>query len=244
MDQAVLKKIRDLLRLQRRAATDGEAQAAAFALGKLLTKHQLDLASIEDDVPQPSAMVADEPLETFGRMCRWRTELAGAVCGHLGVAFWLRKKTCRGPGFFERKVSIIMCGRPGDTEAARALYSWLLVESQRLCTAKGYVQKRRNDWLLGFAVGVRDQLREAKKQASEEHVPNPGGQTAAIVLASRLDEATVLRDKIIGSVKDHRMRTPTVYLDTYNDGRQSGRQVHMGQRLGSQAHQLQQGSGT
>jgi len=244
MDQSVLKKVRDLLRLQRRAATEGEAKAAAFGLGKLLTKHQLDLASIEDDVSQTSAMVDAEPLETFGRMCRWRTELASAVCGHLGVAFWLRTNTSRGPGFFERKVSIIMCGREGDTQAARALYSWLLVESQRICAAKGYVQKRRNDWLLGFAVGVHEQLREAKKQAAEEHEPNPRGQSAAIVLASLLDESTALRDKIIGDAKDHRMRTPMVYLDTYNDGRQSGRRVNVGQRLESQSRQLQHGSGS
>jgi hypothetical protein len=239
-NQDVLKKVRDLLRLQRRAATEGEAQAAAFALGKLLTKHQLDIASIEteDDRERPS--FDEAPLESFGRMCRWRIGLARVLCDHLGVSCWLRSQRSRAAG--GRRMSILLCGRPTDTAAVHSMYGWLMAEAQRLCASKGYKHKLRNDWLLGFVTGIGEQLREAKKQVADEHAPNPGTPGVAIVLASRINEAEALMAKTFGKTLSHRMRPALVYMGVYDEGKAEGRAVHLGKHIAAGSKQLEHGA--
>jgi hypothetical protein len=238
MDNHLLKKIRDLLRLQRRASTEGEAQAAAFALGRLLTKHQLDLASIETDVDRERAAIDNAPVDSFGRLCRWRMGIANALCRHAGVSCWLRTEWDREKR--QRRMSILLCGRPADTAAVHALYSWLVLEGQRICGTKGYTYKKRNDWLLGFASGIGTQLQRAKSEAAEEHVENPGS-CVSMVLADRASESEELMRKTIGNPPDHKMRPIEVDIDVYRDGQSGGRTVHLGRSLGDATKQLEQG---
>lgn len=51
MDQDIQEKLNKVLELQKRAATEGEAEAAARALTRLLTRHNLSEADIRDIGP-------------------------------------------------------------------------------------------------------------------------------------------------------------------------------------------------
>jgi hypothetical protein len=225
----VIQKIRDLLKLQRCSSSEHEAQAAAFAVGKLLSRYQLDLSSVETEDDRSSAAIDPLPLDTFGRLMRWQSGLSRAICDHLGVASWISTIRERVTG--RRTVRIMLCGRPEDVEACRSMYSWLCMSAARICASLGHTGKRRNDWLLGFARGVTDQLAAAKRAATEEHaVANPGS-SCAIVLAERMDQANMVVEAKHGKIPSAKIRRQRVFLDVYNHGLSVGRSVHLGPTL-------------
>lgn len=224
--QELRKKVRALRRLERRAATEGEAQAAAFAIGKLLTKHQIDIGDLEVDEDREVPAMQEEPLDSMKQAKAWRMSLAVSVCSHCGVAGWLNILKIGGRTVWTKHM---MCGRPTDVEAARGLFAWLTTEAKRLRVASGCDRQHANDWLRGFAQGVRDQLAAAKREAINEA---PQGSSVAIVLASRMAEAEAVLKEANGEMEKHRTRRHRVSMNAYDEGRANGRAVHLGKNLG------------
>lgn len=219
------KKVKALYRLQRRAATDGEAQAAAFALGKLLTKHQIDISSLETSEDEERPVLDAVPLATMRGATTWRIRLAAAICDHCGVSAWVARSTRT------KATRFMLCGRPTDIEAVRGMYSWLTAEAQRLCVASGHKGSHANDWLRGFSLGLAEQLLAAKKDAIGEACRESPGSSVAIVLASKQNEADELMQSTFGSMKAHVLRRRRVCGSVHAEGRANGRSIHLGKSL-------------
>lgn len=233
----VVALCRKLLRLQKRAATAGEAQAAAHALARLLDKHRLTLAQLEAaGERQPGACTADtdRPLYTWRRVEPWRYRLGAVLCEHYGVATWERRWR-KWPGGSPRDSGMYLCGTVEDVALVRELFAWLVPEALRLaapeCRGRGRVY--RNSWLEGFVAGLHHQLKLARA-AAEEQARAEGQRTAALVLwgehARRAEEA--LAAAALGPLNTYTARSQArLRRDAYLGGVEAGAVIHLGGRL-------------
>jgi hypothetical protein len=227
-----IEKARKLLQLRDRAATPGEAQAAARALALMLDKHRITVAELEmRDGEHGEPMAADEsnPLLTFTRMPRWRSQLIAVLCRHYGVAAWQKSayigRSMRG----RRKLqhAIHLCGRASDVDMVRHMFSWLSAEAERLahqeCVGHGAVVY--NSWRSGFVVGIDTQLCSVREAVTEHHTE------AALVLQSRHQQAA---EHLASCVKI--LETTTHYRFLHSEaahaaGKKRGESQHLGDRL-------------
>ena len=240
MDHAI-ETCRRLIALQKRAATSGEAQAAAAALARLLERHRLTIAEVEGAGSAGGpVLVHDRPIYRCKRAETWRWELITALCEHFGVSPWREfTRMPRGDGSWRIVDSAIyLCGRVGDVECVRSMYGWLDVEGLRLAlleVPEGRATKRRTresrrSWLIGFARGIRTQLQKAK--AEEQAVPGTSS-TAIVKLDQRYDEArsAILAD--MQDAKNGRKRNARVRGEEFVRGARMGSAIHLGQRIGA-----------
>jgi hypothetical protein len=126
----------------------------------------------------------------------------------------------------------MMCGFPEDVTHCRSLYTWLRGTAEYVCASIGHKGKARNDWLLGFAAGIHDQLVAAKRAAvceSEGGSSRPGSK--AIVLITRRQAVENAASERLGKLAKHRMARARVALSVYNHGRETGRSTPLANQL-------------
>lgn len=234
----VVETCHRLLALQKRAATPGEAQAAAGALARLIERHRLTMAEVEGVGGDGGPVLMPNPIYECKRTEPWRRQLIGGLCRHFGVAAWsdvrLVKTSLGRPRVMSTKV--YLCGRPSDVECVRSMYAWLSVEAERLGAAAvpdGRNRRRsrslRRSWLIGFANGIYVQLGAAKTAACA----SPGVSSKAIVkLDGRYDEALAAIEGAFKDVKDAPQRAATVETGAFLAGARAGSALHLGPRLG------------
>lgn len=229
----VIEKARRLLRLRDRAATAGEAQAAAHALARMLEKHRITVAELEmRGAGGAEAMVADKsrPLVRYQRLSHWRARLVEVLCEHYGIAFWRRSHVSGtdSKGRIRSNHAIHLCGRPSDVATVRHMFAWLSGEAERLgrkeCDGKGTIA--HNNWRTGFVEGLDEQLKQARGSIAFGH------DEAAIILRERQSEAfDFLRIEL-----DH-LGYKTLYRRFAHDeeahaaGKRRGRAQHLGDSL-------------
>ncbi len=170
--ERLLERARALRALRDGAATKGEAEAAAHALAALIEKHRLDEAEAEGQAGGVPAeeIVVDEiaPLLTYKRMSTetaWRFALLEALAEHHGVAVYRRADHYRRSDTGRRTVTyaLVLSGRASDIAIVRYMYAWLEADMDRLGNRER--SNVRTSWLLGFAVGIRDQLKAGRREA-------------------------------------------------------------------------------
>jgi len=224
----IIEKAKKLLALRDRAGTQGEAEAAAFALAALLEKHRLSMAELEEDGKESvdGGFVDDEvALDSSGRLSSWRRQLMNSLSKHYGVALWWRSSWVDG----RRVKKTYMCGKPDDIAIMHFMYNWLCVEilrvSQQNC--EGYGRKYNNSYKLGFVSGIHTQLRKAREQETKEVK-----ESIALVLRDRKDLATDALNKLRPGLKVSK-RQKKCFIDpfAFSSGRQRGKIHHLGKSL-------------
>lgn len=229
----ILDRARKLLRLRERAATPGEAQAAARALAKLLDKHRITIASLEmSGAADAQSMFADktDPLLTFTRLPGWKSHLIKLLCRHYGVAYWRRKSTrgADGRGRQLYSYAIHLCGREDDVAVVRQMFAWLSVEATRLshgeCEGRG--APSHNSWRRGFVAGIGRQLTGARAEVSTLHAD------AAMALRNRYDDAReFMRESVEGLRFATRRRKWWHDKHAHAAGKQRGESQHLGDKI-------------
>ena len=230
----VIEKARRLLQLRERAATPGEAQAAARALAKMLDKHRISIAELEmqgNREVEPLLADVDDPLICYNRLAAWKNRLIHVLCKHYGVACWRRGKI-RGRAYDGRRkmaYAMHLCGRKSDMDMVRHMLAWLSTEVERLsrqeCEGLGTVS--HNSWRRGFVDGLDKQLRMARDDVAEH------SSDAALVLRKRLDDANDFLDRAIEDLKKGRK----VYRRFWHDpeahaaGKRRGESQHLGDKI-------------
>lgn len=166
--ERLLERARALRTLRDRAGTKGEAEAAAHALAALIEKHRLGDA--EAGCLPAEEILVDEvaPLITYKRMSTetaWRFALLEALAEHHGVAVYRRADYYRRSDTGRRTVTyaLVLSGRASDIAIVRYMYVWLEADMDRLGNRER--SNVRTSWLLGFAVGIRDQLKAGRREA-------------------------------------------------------------------------------
>jgi hypothetical protein len=80
---SILNKMEKIQELHKRAATQGEMEAAANAMGRLLTKYGLELADVEARLggrDDSTAHIQEDV--TIGSVANWRRSLLNIVARH------------------------------------------------------------------------------------------------------------------------------------------------------------------
>lgn len=226
----IIDKAKKLLALRDRAGTQGEAEAAARALSKLLDKHRITMAELETKQGRVESIVANEkyPLIAWERAVAWRRALIDTLSKHYGVAHWRARKHVgytRSLGKRYR-TTIHLCGRQSDIDLMRYMFAWLSCEIVRIaevaCAQHGRSFKR--SWMFGFVEGLDAQLK-----ASRQEVLKTVGETA-MVLLTRLDEAERAMVEQVSGLKT------ISYTVRYNGpgheaGQRRGLSHHLGDKL-------------
>jgi hypothetical protein len=232
----VIEKARRLLQLRDRAATPGEAQAAARALAKMLDKHRISIAELEmrgDQDAEPMVADESEPLLRYKRLPIWKKDLLRTLCEHYGVACW-RNGRVRGYDYRGRRrvsYAMHMCGRKSDMDMVRYMFAWLSNETENLsrqeCAGLGSVS--HNSWRRGFVDGIKKQLRMARDDIAEH------SSDAALVLRRRRDDASDLMRKLIELTAKPKRSYHYLYNDpeAHAAGKRRGEAQHLGDRLDS-----------
>ena len=217
----VIQKARDLLELKGRAGTEGEAQAAALALARLMERYRLEMVEIERDL-KPENVVDEEPILKGRRISRWRRRLIEVLEKHYGVAsFWRRNGIQQ----------VILCGRPDDLRLLRLMHTFISEESMSLGRQYSEGQGRHftESWRSGFIDGIEVQLKRVRK---EEHRKVP--KTSAIVLRDRHEKAREALLKLVSNVSPISVKVKfNLNHRAYNEGHTRGQVHHLGARLES-----------
>lgn len=219
----VIDKARKLLQLRGRAATPGEAQAAARVLALLLDKHRLQVADLElQGAADPEAIHIDErPLVRDRlRIARWQSQLIGVLCEHYGVARW--RRIARKSGH-----AIHLCGRSSDIEMVRYMFGWLTVEAERIVQTECAGQHRIAfaSWRDGFVQGIEHQLLLARQ------VARSGSGPAGLVLRDRFEQAEKFMEKNVKLSPFRRRSKHRINNRAHLAGMRRGKEQHLGPKL-------------
>jgi Asp-tRNA(Asn)/Glu-tRNA(Gln) amidotransferase C subunit len=177
----VLDKVAKLFALAGSTTSVEEAACAAAQAEAIIAKYRLQAVDVDwvDYASAPhdgSVARADEPLWSGRRSQLWVEELAKFLCEHYGCYAYVNSE--------DRTTQYVIVGRPSDVELCRYMFGWLSAEITRL-SAPERGAKARSSFCSGAVAAVsRTMRRAARAEARAE-----GAAGAAIVLASRAEEA-------------------------------------------------------
>lgn len=155
-DQNLLDKLAKILALTT-SPVEGEAQAAAAMLAKLLAKHNLQMADLEaKGAAKPG--VIENRVDLGKAAFQWKIDLATFIAEHYFCKVLILKRHRRG------KV-LLFLGRPDNVQAFEMLYRWLVEQVQRIAkeerrtyieTTGDHVDPLR--WQVNFGMGAAQRL--------------------------------------------------------------------------------------
>lgn len=219
---AVLERVRKLFRHAESAGELGnQAEAEAFAAkaNELLIQHKLDAAMLDytEDQPEEAADVNEyDPRDLFGTKTAtgWRSVLLNVVT---------KAHFCRAIRLSSGRVAVV--GAKSDRDVAMYLIDQLLRIAPKLA-AKAIpeplshwhrtTRRDRNAWLMGFASGVGEKLRQAREAVEQ----NPH---ALVVLNTANAKTDVAFRQAFPQTQKARSSRFTGSADAYAAGKAAGR---------------------
>lgn len=154
VNEGIVEKLRKVLALTN-SPIEGEAQAAAEMLQKLLTAHNLSVADLEKrGQAKPGIRKGEHDL---GKAAfTWKLDLAEAIADHYFCY----------PLVDRRTKSVAFIGRPENVESLQMLYAWVIDQIKRLSTStrKEHIDTTHEHidplrWQVNFGIGAVDRLR-------------------------------------------------------------------------------------
>jgi hypothetical protein len=243
MADAILDKVRKLLRLAGNNNSPEEAAAAAAKAQAMIDEHNLNAAAIalDADVEPPDEPIQDfedSPLTTGHRVDTWKFSLASVVS---------HANSCK-PYTWEGRIHLI--GRPSDVETVRYLFAYIARQIDALAEShgagKGYVW--RQNFRRGCVDTVSRKLAASRKEFKSERraLAQAEGSTALM----RVDRALARVEARTGAVEawqraNVKLRTTSAGRRQSFDsgareaGRRAGESINVGSRaraaLGTEA---------
>lgn len=229
---SVIEKVQKLLALSK-SQNANEAAAAAAAANRIIDQYRLSESDLEIAGQIEEPIDEDEGfIYESGKITPWKAALVGVLARHYGLAYWNDNHYPEG-----RKVSRYkLVGRKTDMEVTKYLFSWLLLECQRLSDqhAKGQGRIYVASYCNGFVVGIAEQLRN-----SREAIKQTATSAALIKLDSRAEEAKEFMHRLHSNLVSSKTKSYShVNPTAFAAGKTSGQSVHLGQTLGGKATKL------
>jgi len=167
IDAGLIEKLQGILALTT-SPHEGEAANAAAMLAKLLTKHNLTMADIEErggDVSPVTEARVDIGKANF----RW----VGTLAAILGEAYYCKPIILR-PSWRGASQHVVFIGRADNVEAASMMFRWLIENIKRLSTE----ERKRYElyqgpthaprWAHNFGMGAVARLAQRLKELRNE----------------------------------------------------------------------------
>ena len=164
--EAILNKVRKLLRLADKAGTPEEAASAAAMAQRLIAEHQLSTAMLSLDTDTPAE--PDEDIVDFGARpggaldadysARWHGTLAVIVAAANGCKPYRTGKTLH------------LIGRPSDADSVRYMYAFLRRQVDEISDrdGRGMGITWRNNFRTGMVETIGRRLQAAQRQVFDE----------------------------------------------------------------------------
>lgn len=177
----LIEKLQKILALTE-SPVEGEAQAAAAMVQKLLIKHGLSLADLEKRGAAAPG-IKEEGHDLGKAAFKWKLQLAEAIADHYFCYPIVR--------YASKTVTFV--GRPENVDSLQMLYAWLINQIKRIATDERKKQTSHIDplrWQVNFGIGAVERLATRLK---EENVVDP--DTMALVIHHQTEISDYLEDK-------------------------------------------------
>ena len=214
----MINKIKKLLELASDpGASPPEAETAGRMAARLMAKHQIDQAALDDHQFEASVDLA----EAEARACRPGKKNAKEVPPWIGIiAFgvkvYTRTRTTRSihAGY------IMFQGPRTDAELAKWLHEYILAQCYKASEGMGLGQS--NEFRNGYASAIQRRLKDlaAQRRDEEDHIPAHESTSLVIVKEKILD----LMDKRFGPDKS---RVKSTGVATSAQGYAAGMSAHL-----------------
>jgi len=228
----LIAKVQKLRRLATNAAaTEHEAAAAAAAADRLIQEHGLQEAQLQADSGEVGER-PDEDRDAFARwdgsVPQWQLSLAVQLIRHYNCACY------RTPGKRGRwGTSLHVIGRPSDVSTARYMYSWLVLEIERLAKRfSGQGKAWINSYKHGASRGVLDAMYHAKKTAREEARAAAPQSAALAIFDRRQSEAEERLKELHEKLRSGGHFGGASDFGAFARGKVDGANIHTGSRMG------------
>lgn len=160
-DQAFIAKLQHILALTT-SPIEGEAQAAAAMLQKLLTSHNLSMADLEQRGSKVPG-VREDSYDLGKAAFQWKLNLAEAIADHYYCHAIIANK------------QVTFIGRPDNIEALKMLYAWLIDQIRRIAkdARVAHIENTNEHidplrWQVNFGVGAVSRLRVRLQELSAQ----------------------------------------------------------------------------
>lgn len=174
---------------------EGEAQAAAAMLAKLLTKHNLSIADLEHR-GKAAPGVREQGHDLGKAAFKWKLDLADGIA-EFYYCVPLVDRTAK---------TVAFVGRPDNVESLTMLYVWLIDQIKQVAAIE-----RRNHaastgehvdplrWQVSFGAGsarrLIERLREAKERQQQDMTRNEEGDVTALAIHHAAEASDYLEGK-------------------------------------------------
>lgn len=230
-----LKKLMDLKESAKQLGNEGEANAAAAGISRLLIEYNLNEEDIptEDRLENPVVM-ENIPYECTGHRGKWYTMMVNTVCKNNLCECILRGVKARGKTTYN---SFSIIGRRSNVEVSMYLISYLNAQFQfmgrvkyiELCNywktlgMRKQVSKQQymTSFLYGCVDGLRNQYDELKRNMESEIV----GTTALVATTRHEIERFISAN--IGNITYSAGRKFRVQASAYQSGVKAGSEINL-----------------
>jgi hypothetical protein len=183
--EAIIEKIRKLLRMQR-GGTPGEVANALRLAQELAAKHGVDLGAVNPDEAAAKPIGHGDALA--GSQIRWEAKYAGLVCQQFfRVEVFVRLKGWKAISL-TKVFSLTFVGTEWDREIARHVFDFLLGHFRREWRTNRGRLRNRQAFLYGMYRGICHRLQQ------RQPVPDPADPQALIVSQGQLARQTYVRE--------------------------------------------------
>lgn len=219
MSLDIVEKVKKLLSLSK-SSNEHEAATAAALANKLIQQYRISEAQLSQE---GEVIFHDKILYHTGRIIPWKNTLACRLAEVYGC------KVINNISFpHGRKISNFkLVGRKTDCEICFYMFSWLVLEIQRLAdlNAKGKGHKYVFSYCEGIVFGVIEQLNK-KQEAKEEH------SSALLKIDNRINDTNLFIKKMnIGS--SSAKSKAQIDSEALANGIEKGKNIHLGSHLES-----------
>ena len=186
VDEKFLDRLRKVLALTT-SPEEGEAQAAAEMLQRLLTEHNLSMADLEAKGGKKHG-VREQGHDLGKAAFTWKLDLAEAIADHYFCHAVVDRSA----------KSVVFIGRPDNVESLQMLYAWVIDQIKRIASDERKQHQQGNGqhvdplrWQVNFGLGAVERLRERlvglrqeREAAAARHQPEAESTMALVVSRS------------------------------------------------------------
>lgn len=178
INESIIKKIKGLLAIANDHKSDEESQSAFVLAQKLMIKHNISMAAIEDVSHKNN--IQKEQVTVYKKLFWWEKKLASIIANNFRVKSYLNMQKVNGG---QRKTAVMFFGFDGDVELAKEMYilayDALKVYSERFSEefykANGYYRERsltfkiKDSYIRGFLEGMGAKFKEQVSSMQQEY---------------------------------------------------------------------------
>jgi len=219
ISDAILNKLAYIKTLKEQASTPGEAEAAAAAMTRMLTKYGLDMMELDmrlGTMPKASDFLYE------------KVDLESSAMWKRTLIYHIAKHNFSRVIYIPGKKTVDFVGTQQNLQVVQAMYAWLVLEVNALAeigwqqfTDKYYysVKSWKNAYRTGLVSGLGRAMKDAR---AEVLLASDSGSALVVVNEKALDEAVLLN---VGKTRTSSLRVSNG--DAYSRGYDVGRSYNI-----------------